>query len=190
MTDDRYDEYREAWGEEDTDGPAALLDDIEEWFGRFICVSFEGDLPLLSLWTVHTHLAVELRTTARLQLDSPMPESGKTTVLDHFSRLCYRPIQIASPPSEALIPRLLERGMRTILLDEIDRTLRPDAPSTPVLLAIINSGYRFGATRPVLIPAPGGWDAREMSTFSHIAMAGNAPNLPDDTKLPHSSASC
>ena len=126
VTDDRYDEYREAWGE--TDG-ATLLDDIEEWFGRFICVSFEGDLPLLALWTVHTHLARELRTTPRLQLDSPMPNSGKTTVLDHFSRLCHRPIQIASPPSQALIPRLLEHAMRTILLDEIDRTLRPDSPS-------------------------------------------------------------
>ena len=163
-------------------GTAQLLDDIEVWFARFIAATDELDLPLLALWTVHTHLVPQLRTTARLQIDSTMPNSGKTTVLDHFSRLCYHPIQIASPPSEALIPRLLERSMRTILLDEVDRILRPDAPSTPVLLAIINSGYRFGATRPVLLPAPGGWDAHEMSTFAPVAMAGNAPNLPDDTR--------
>jgi hypothetical protein len=165
-----------------SDEYAELLDDIEEWFGRFISVSFNGDLALLALWTAHTHLAAELRTTPRLQIDSPMPNSGKTTLLDHFSRLCCHPIQIASPPSQALIPRLLERGMRTVLLDEVDRILRPDSPGSPDLLAIINSGYRVGATRPVLIPAPGGWDASEMPTFSPVAMAGNAPNLPADTR--------
>jgi len=171
-----------------TDDPTAvdgavLLDDLEAWFGRFVCVTFEGDLALLALWVVHTHLIGELRTTPRLQLDSTMPESGKTTVLDHFDRLCYRSTgPISSPPSEALIPRMLERSMRTILLDEVDRTLRPDAPSTPVLLSILNSGYRSGAKRPVLIGAAGGWEAREMSTFAPVALAGNAPNLPDDTR--------
>ena len=160
-----------------------LLDDLEQWFGRFICVSFEGDLALLAMWTAHTHLVNELRTTPRLQIDSPMPNSGKTTVLDHFSRLCHRPIQIASPPSQALIPRLLEYETRTILLDEVDRILRPDSPSTPDLLAITNSGYRVGATRPVLEPMKGGgWRAVEMSTFCALAMAGNAPILPDDTR--------
>jgi hypothetical protein len=160
-----------------------LLDDLEKWFGRFISVSFDGDLALLALWTAHTHLVNELRTTPRLQIDSPMPNSGKTTVLDHLSRLCHRPIQIASPPSQALIPRLLERETRTILLDEVDRILRPESPSTPDLLAITNSGYRVGATRPVLVPMKGGsWTAVEMSTFCALAMAGNAPILPDDTR--------
>jgi len=162
---------------------AVLLDDLEAWYGRFISVSFEGDLALLALWTAHTHLVNELRTTPRLQIDSPMPNSGKTTVLDHFSRLCHRPIQIASPPSQALIPRLLEYEPRTILLDEVDRILRPDSPSTPDLLAITNSGYRVGATRPVLVPMKGGgWAASEMSTFCALALAGNAPVLPDDTR--------
>jgi hypothetical protein len=160
-----------------------VLDDVETWFGRFIAVPDLNDLALMALWTAHTFLAEELYTTPRLQLDSTMPGSGKTTVLDHLSRLCHHPIQIASPPSQALIPRMLERGMRTLLLDEVDRILRPDGPATPDLLAIINSGYRVGARRPVLIPATGGgWAVREMPTYSPVAMAGNAPVLPDDTK--------
>lgn len=162
---------------------AELLDELEKWFGRFIRVTFEGDLALLGLWTVHTHLAVELHTTPRLQLDSIMPESGKTTVLDHLFRLSHKPIQMASTPSPALIPRLLERELRTLLFDEIDRTFRPDGPGTPDLLAIINSGYRVGATRPVLVPTKGGgWEANEMPTHAPVAMAGNSPNLADDTK--------
>jgi hypothetical protein len=162
---------------------AELLDDIVEWFGRYIRVSWSPDLSVLALWTVHTHLAGELGTTPRLQLDSVLPESGKTTVLDHLSRLCRAAMLIASPPSPALIPRLLEAGPATLLLDEIDRTLRPDGPATPDLLAVINSGYRAGATRPTLVPVKGGgWEVKPMPTYAPVAMAGNYPNLPDDTK--------
>jgi hypothetical protein len=72
--------------------------------------------------------------------------------------------------------------MRTILIDEAHRSLRPDRPGVEDLIGIINTGYRFGATRPVLVPAKGGgWDASEMPTFAPVAMAGNNPNLAPDT---------
>jgi hypothetical protein len=162
---------------------AEVLERLERWFGRFIRVTDERDLALLGLWTVSTHLAVELYTSARLQVDSTLPGSGKTTVLDHFSRLCWRAVQAASLSSPALLPRLLENGVRTVLLDEVDRSLRPDRPGVQDLLGILNSGYRVGATRPVLVPVKGGgWDVSEMPTFAPVAMAGNSPNLPDDTR--------
>lgn len=161
---------------------AELLDDIKRWFGRFIAVTDPDDLNILSLWTVHTHLVIELYTTPRLQVDSVIFGSGKTTVLDHLNRLCLKPVQAASLSSPALIPRMLETGVRTILLDEIDRSLRPDKPGVEDLFGIMNSGYRFGATRPVLVPTKGGgWETNDMSTYAPIAMAGNSPNLPPDT---------
>jgi hypothetical protein len=50
-------------------------------------------------------------------------------------------------------------------------------------LAVINSGYKRGGTRPVLVPVKGGgWDVKEMPTFSPVALAGNNPTLPDDTR--------
>jgi hypothetical protein len=117
-----------------------------------------------------------------LQVDSVIFGSGKTTVLDHLQRLCLKPIQAASVPSPALIPRILETRIRTILLDEIDRSLRSDKPGVEDVLAILNSGYRYGATRPVLVPVKGGgWEMNDMSTYAPIAMAGNSPNLPPDT---------
>jgi Protein of unknown function (DUF3631) len=161
---------------------AELLDDLVTWFGRFIRVTHPDDLFLLALWTVHTYLVVELYTTPRLLIDSIMEGSGKTTVLDHLSRLCLNPIQAAAISSPALLPRLLEHGMRTILIDEAHRALRPDKPGVEDLLGIINTGYRVGATRPVLVPVKGGgWAADEMPTFAPVAMAGNNPNLPADT---------
>ena len=161
---------------------AELLDRTAAWYGRFIRVTDPDDLNLLTLWTAHTHLVVELYTTPRLQVDSVIFGSGKTTVLDHLQRLCDNPVQAATLSSPALIPRLLESAMRTLLLDEVDRSLHPDKPGVGELIGIINSGYRSGATRPVLVPIKGGgWEAREMSTYAPVVMAGNSPNLPSDT---------
>lgn len=161
---------------------AHLLDDIENWFRRFIAVPDDRDLKLLSLWTISTHLAVELYTSPRLLIDSTMPGSGKTTVLDHLSRLAWKPVQAASLSSPALLVRMLEHGVRTVLIDEVDRSLSPNKPGVEDLIGILNSGYRRGATRPVLVPEKGGgWLVREMPTFAPVAMAGNSPRLPDDT---------
>lgn len=158
------------------------LNRIRAWLQRFICPMDRRDLDLLALWIVHTYLVDETYTTPRLLIESPVPESGKTTVLEHAERLCQHPLQMATVSSPAMLTRALEKGMRTILIDEADRSLNPDKPGIDDLIAVLNSGYKKGATRPVLVPAKGGgWDIAEMPTFAPVAMAGNQPKLPDDT---------
>lgn len=179
--ENRDDEIREMWAAENPDG-AELLDAIVAWLHRFIAVTDRDDLNILALWIVHTHLVVECYTTPRLQIDSVIYEAGKSTTLEHLRHLCHAPIHSAASSSPALMARLLESRMRTILLDEVDRTLHPDKPGVGDMLAIINAGYRMGATRPVLVPVKGGgWDSAEMPVYAPVAMAGNAPNLPADT---------
>lgn len=90
---------------------------------------------------------------------------------------------MASIASPALLARIIDKEMRTLLFDEVDRTLDPAGDQTKELLSIINSGYRKGASRPVLVPVKGGdWKAKEMGTYAPVALAGNAPKLPDDTR--------
>lgn len=178
---DRSDELAEWYDDDNPDG-AELLDAIATWLKRFIAAPDPDDLNITALWIAHTYLVIECYTTPRLQIDSVVYESGKTTLLDHLAHLCLDPVQAASLSSPALIPRLLENRMRTILLDEVDRSLHPDRPGVGEMLGIINAGYRFGATRPVLVPVKGGgWDSNEMPVYAPVAMAGNAPNLPADT---------
>ena len=65
----------------------------------------------------------------------------------------------------------------------MDRSLSPNKPGVEDLIAILNSGYRRGATRPVLVPVKGGaWEVKEMPTYCPVVLAGNSPRLPDDTR--------
>ena len=67
---------------------------------------------------------------------------------------------MASVSSSAMLARVLEAGIRTMLIDEVDRSLAPDKEGIADLLAILNSGYKRGGTRPVLTPIKakgGGW---------------------------------
>lgn len=162
---------------------AHLLDEVRSWLARHITVMQEDDLDLLTLWAAHTHLAPRLYTTPRLQIDSAVPESGKTTVLEHLERLCYNPVVASSLSSPALLARLVGNDPRTVLLDEVDRTLDPKKEGVGELVAILNSGYKVGGRRPTLTPVKGGgWEPVEFSTFAPVAMAGNQPALPDDTR--------
>ena len=162
---------------------APPLDDVRAWLERFISTVTDEDLDLLALWAAHTHLCEETFTTPRLLIDSAVHGSGKTTVLEHLQRLCVHPVQMAALSSPALLTRMLDAGIRTILIDEADRSLSKDKEGVGELLAVLNSGYKRGGARPVLVPVKGGgWEAKEMPTFAPVAMAGNNPNLPDDTR--------
>lgn len=168
------------------DGPpqdgAELLNAVRDWFQRFIGVVNNDDHAVLALWAVHTHLTFELWTTPRMMLDSAVPGSGKSTVLEHLNYLARNTLYCAISPSRALVPRVLDRGPATLLLDEVHKTLHPDGPGTRELLGVLDSGYKRGAKAPTLVPGPdGAWDVGYFPCFAPVAFAGNHPDLPDDT---------
>jgi hypothetical protein len=89
---------------------------------------------------------------------------------------------MAAISSSAMLARITANEIRTLLIDEADRALNPKKPGVEDLIAILNSGYKQGATRPVLQPTKNGWEVVEMPTFSPVAIAGNTPLLPEDTR--------
>lgn len=159
-----------------------LIEDVRTWFGTYIKVIDESDLDVLALWAIHTWVCEETFTTPRLLIDSPVPGSGKTTLLEHLGKLSRRPAQMASINSSAMLARITANEIRTLLIDEADRNLNPKKPGVEDLLAILNSGYKRGGTRPTLVQSKNDWVVQEMPTFSPVAIAGNTPLLPDDTR--------
>jgi hypothetical protein len=158
------------------------LKEARDWFKRFIYAVNESDLEILALWVAHTWICEDTYTTPRLLIDSPVPGSGKTTLLEHLGKLSRNPVQIASISSEALLARLTANGITTLLIDEADRSLDPKRPLTRELIPLLNSGYKQGATRPVLVGSKTNFEIVQMPTFAPVAIAGNSPHLPDDTR--------
>jgi hypothetical protein len=61
--------------------------------------------------------------------------------------------------------------------------LNPKRPGVEDLLAVLNSGYKLWGMRIANTPKKGGgWEFEELPTFSPVAIAGNSPLLPDDTR--------
>lgn len=165
-------------------GSGTVLEAVRKHLGTYLMPASDDDLDVLALWAVHTHLAAETYTTPRLLISSPMPGSGKTTVLEHLERLAPYAVSMASVSSSALIPRLIAaRSEPTVLLiDEAEKALSPNRPGIDDVLGVLNSGYKVGGARPVLVPSKDdGWTAQNLPCFAPVAMAGNAPNLPEDT---------
>lgn len=165
---------------------SALLNDLRNWYCTYIRPLDPVDLDLLAVWTAHTHLPAECYTTPRLQIDSSMYGSGKTTLCEHLGRLCGNGVLMGHLSSPAMMVRLLFANPdlpATLIVDEADRNLKPDRPGVDDLLSVLNSGYKVGATRPVTVPdEKGGWRVDKMPTFAPVVISGNAPLLPDDTR--------
>ena len=159
-----------------------LIEEVRDWFARYVFVMNDRDLDVLALWAIHTWVCEETYTTPRLLIDSPVPGSGKTTLLEHLGKLSRRPAHMAAISSSAMLARITANEIRTLLIDEADRALNPKKPGVDDLIAILNSGYKQGGTRPVLIQSKNNWVVEEMPTFSPVAIAGNTPLLPDDTR--------
>lgn len=161
---------------------SALIDEVKTWLGTYVKVMEDSDLDILALWALHTWVCEETYTTPRLLIHSPSPGSGKTTLMEHLGKFSKNSIQASSVSSAAVLARATATGIRTILIDEVDRVLNPKRPGVEDLLAVINSGYRRGGVR--IVSASKGkndWEMAEMPTFSPVAIAGNSPLLPDDT---------
>jgi len=156
----------------------------ERWFTRYIAFINKSDALICSLWTHHTHLIDEFYSTPRLLISSPTFGSGKTTLLEHLSNLCReKPARMANVSSTAVLARIHQPQVRTLLIDEADRTLSPKNPLHLEIISILNDGYKRGGTRSVSVGVKGGnWEVVDMELFAPVAIAGNAPNLPEDTR--------
>jgi hypothetical protein len=83
-------------------------------------------------------------------------------------------------PSAAAVFRLTEATCPTWLLDEVDNLLAASEEARAALLAVVNGGYRRGATVPRVEKVGDGFVVTRFRIFSAVAMAGLG-ELPDTT---------
>src|SRR5690606_2223947 len=84
------------------DSPAALLDDVAVFLGRFVAYPSEAARVAHVLWVAHTHFMHCWETSPRLSFLSPEPGSGKTRALEITELLVPRPINAVNMSPAAL----------------------------------------------------------------------------------------
>lgn len=160
-----------------TDG-AGILDEAAGMLRRYVVFPSDHCFTAAALWAAHTHASSALYVTPRLVLDSAEPGSGKTRVLEVLRLLVHAPIMSISTTTAALYRRLAE-GPRTVLLDETDAIFgKVSSPQHEDLRALINSGYKRGATVDRCVGDGSKMKVVEFPVFAPVALAGIAGNMP------------
>lgn len=123
--------------------PAKVVEDLEEFFSRFLAVS--DGLPLvLALWSLSTHMFECFDAFPYVAITSPTKRCGKTRACELVSFVCFEPLQVVNISSAALY-RVLGRGKRTLLIDEAESLSHPHDEKAVALREILNAGYRRGS---------------------------------------------
>lgn len=113
-----------------------LLDDLVSFILRFI-VCEHHTAEAAALWIVFTWLIDAVTVAPIANITAPLPNCGKSTLLDLFEKLCRRPLKVDHVSSAALF-RSIDAWQPTLLIDEVDAFLRENEDAR----GILNSGHK------------------------------------------------
>jgi hypothetical protein len=123
-----------------------LLTVVDDLIAQFVVFAAPAQRTAVALWIAHTHALAAFDVTPYLNIRSAEKRSGKTRLLEVLGLLVPRPWH-AVQPSEAVLFRKIARDTPTLLLDEVDAVFTgPPSDRTEGLRALLNAGYRRGAT--------------------------------------------
>lgn len=166
-------------------GAEELLNDLRAFIIRYVWFPTEHHAAVVALWIAHTWTVTAFYTTPRLILDSAEPGSGKTRVLELLALLCQRAKLTLSTTTAALYRRIAAAEnendpLPTILQDEADAIFGKTAtPQSEDLRALLNSGYKRGATVDRCEGDAKRMRVVEFPVFAPVALAGLAGRMPD-----------
>jgi hypothetical protein len=123
-----------------------ILDALQALLSRFVVFASPHQCRAVTLWIAHTYAIDAFDITPYLSLRSAEKRSGKTRLLEIIECLVPKPWRVVEP-TEAVLFRKIEKDAPVLLLDEVDAIFKGHAtPATEGLRAVLNAGYRRGAT--------------------------------------------
>jgi hypothetical protein len=115
----------------------------------------------LSLWALHTHVYAKYSKTPRLAILSPVPNCGKSTVLEILAAMVWNGKRVIDP-TEAALFRLASN--HTMLLDEVD-----NMSISRGMKSVLNEGDRLGGS---VIRTGKDGEVISYPVFAPLALAG------------------
>lgn len=163
---------------EPVDG-AALLDDLETQYGRFVVAERET-LRAAALWCAFTWCHDNATVSPLAHISAPEKRCGKTVLLSCLNQTVARPLPVSSISSAALF-RAVEKWRPCLLVDEADSFMGDNED----LRGVINSG--FNRESAYVIRCAG--DDNEPTRFATFAPKvlcgiGNLPGTIMDRSIP------
>lgn len=160
--------------EETVIDPADLFRRVLAYLLRFAAYPSREAAHAHLLWIAHSHMMGAWFSTPRLAIISPEPGSGKSRVLEITGCLVPRPIfSVMSSPAFIMRSIADQDNPATVLFDEVDAIFGPKAKGSEDLRALINAGYRRGASiGRCASDKNNNISTVEFSTYSAVAMAG------------------
>jgi Protein of unknown function (DUF3631) len=154
-----------------------MLDRLEGFVDRFVSFASQHQLVAVSLWVAHTHAFAAADCTPRLAIQSAEKQSGKTRTLEVLELVTCNARQVVNV-SDAALFRAIAKGPLTILFDEVDAIFGPKARDREDLRAMLNAGYRRGATVDRCVGEHAKLEVKAFPVFCPVALAGIGA-LPD-----------
>jgi len=155
------------------------LDEVAGLLDKYLVLSGPRDLPAenrdaTTLWTTHTCLAHEQGVSPRLIVRSPTKGSGKTLLFEVIRPLVCDAQSLWTDATDASFYRhRRDHPSATILVDEIEHIF-DGSGSRKALRALLNSGYRLGAARPLTVRG----NTVTFDLFGPVALAGTGNSVP------------
>jgi hypothetical protein len=156
---------------------AALLDEVRTLLRRYLVLPDELFYDAVALWVLHAHATAAADTTPRLIFKSPEKESGKTRALELLELLVPAPLAVMNTTIAAIF-RLLKEEQATVLFDEVDAIFSSKAGNYEDLRALLNAGYRRGATVARVVGEGKRMHTERFPVFAATALAAIG-DLPD-----------
>ena len=163
---------------------ASVLGEIVSVLQRNITFSSEHQAVVVAFWIAHTHVIEHLNITPYLHISSLVKRCGKSNLLTCLKYLTSKPWHAVNP-SVAVLYRKIQCDCPTLLLDEADRSFEDGESGRQDLLAILNCGYKRGAT----VDRCGGANRDKLESFAvfcpkAFAGIGGLPDTTQDRCLP------
>jgi hypothetical protein len=147
-----------------------LLEDLSAFVRRFVALS-PAQADTCALWVVHTHALEATDYTPYLDINSPVPRSGKTRLLEVLKLVAHNSWFTARTTVSNLVRRI-DKDRSTLLLDESDTTFQVKGDYGEALRGILNSGFERDGTCSMSVHTGNDWEPRDFRTFSPKAIAG------------------
>jgi hypothetical protein len=142
---------------------SALLAQVEAFIRRFMVLSADQS-TLVALWVFQTYCLQAFDYIAYLNIHSPLPECGKTRLLEVLEALVPKP-WLTGRVTAAVLMRKVDAERPVLLLDESDAAFNGEKEYAEALRGLLNTGFHKSGKASVCVGKGAQVTYRDFSTF-------------------------